>query len=354
VRLPDFPWDLLAPFKEIASEHSDGLIDLSIGTPVDGSPDVMQQALAISGNAPGYPLTIGSPALRQSLERWIRLNFFPEGEFDFLPTIGSKELVGLLPTLVSAKKVLIPEIAYPTYQVGALIAGAECTPVGDECAIWPQDADLVWINSPANPHGRVLSAEQLKEIIAWARQTKTLVVSDECYFELGWEGTPTSLLQASNGECTGLLIVHSLSKSSNAAGYRTAFIAGDPKFISTIREIRKHLGLMMPTPIQQAMAAALENPEVIALQKERYRARREQLKRALVCAGLDISHSEAGLYLWATRGEECWRTVSWAAERGILITPGSFYGEKGLHHVRVALTATDHDISRASDRLRNS
>lgn len=354
MRLPDFPWDLLAPYKKIASEHSDGLIDLSIGTPVDGSPDVMQRALANSGNAPGYPLTIGSPALRQSLERWIRRKFFPQGEIDFLPTIGSKELVGLLPTLVSAKKVLIPEIAYPTYQVGALVAGAECIPVGDDCALWPQDADLVWINSPANPHGRVLSAEQLTKIIVWARQTKTLVVSDECYFELGWESSPISLLQVSGGDCTGLLIVHSLSKSFNAAGYRAAFIAGDPAVISAIREIRKHLGLIMPAPIQKAMAAALDNPQEIALQKERYRARREQLKSALVGAGFDISHSEAGLYLWATRGQECWQTVAWAAERGILVTPGSFYGEKGSHHVRVALTATDHDIARASERFRSS
>ena len=354
MRLPDFPWDLLAPYKKIASDHPDGLVDLSIGTPVDDSPHAMQDALATSGNAPGYPLTIGSQALRQSLERWIRTKFFPEGGLDFLPTIGSKELVGLLPTLVQAKKVLIPEIAYPTYQVGALVAGAQCVLVGDDCAQWPVDADLVWINSPANPHGRVLSADQLKKIITWARQTKTLVVSDECYYELGWDKSPISLLQVSDGDCTGLLIVHSLSKSFNAAGYRAAFIAGDPELISQIREVRKHLGLIMPAPIQRAMAAALDDPQEIARQKERYRKRRDQLKGALAHAGFEISHSEAGLYLWATRGQECWQSVAWAAERGILMTPGIFYGEKGSHHVRVALTATDHDIASASERLRTS
>lgn len=354
MRLPDFPWDLLAPYKKLASEHPDGLVDLSIGTPVDESPHAMQGALATSGNAPGYPLTIGSPALRQSLERWIRSKFFPEGALDFLPTIGSKELVGLLPTLVQAKKVLIPEIAYPTYQVGALVAGAECIPVGDDYAQWPEDADLLWINSPANPHGRVLSADQLKKIITWARATKTVVVSDECYYELGWEKTPISLLEVCDGDCTGLLIVHSLSKSFNAAGYRAAFIAGDPRLISQIREVRKHLGLIMPAPIQRAMAAALDDPQEIARQKERYRKRRDQLKEGLIDAGFEISHSQAGLYLWATRGQECWQTVAWAAERGILMTPGIFYGEKGSHHVRVALTATDHDIARASERLRTS
>ena len=352
MRLPDFPWDLLAPYKKIASEHKEGLVDLSIGTPVDPSPQAMQSALASHGNAPGYPLTIGSPALRESLHRWITSKFFPAGAFDFLPTIGSKELVGLLPTFLHAKKVLIPEIAYPTYHVGALVAGAECIAVNDDYESWPTDADLVWINSPANPHGRVLSEEQLRGIIKWARATQTLVASDECYFELGWERQPQSLLQVADGDCSGLLIVHSLSKSFNAAGYRAAFIAGDPLVIGKIREIRKHLGLIMPAPIQHAMRSALDEPAEIALQKERYRKRRELLRDALDSAGFTISHSEAGLYLWATRGEECWQSVAWAAERGILITPGIFYGDKGAHHVRIALTASDDDIKRAAERLR--
>jgi succinyldiaminopimelate transaminase len=311
----------------------------------------MQSALAAGGNAPGYPLTIGSAALRASLERWIRSKFFEVGPLDFLPTIGSKELVGLLPTLIQAKKVVIPEIAYPTYQVGALVAGAECVAVGDDVHEWPKDADLVWINSPANPHGRVLSQSQLQEIITWARSTKTIIASDECYFELGWDCEPRSLLHAADGDSSGLLIVHSLSKSFNAAGYRAAFIAGDPSLIAQIREVRKHLGLIMPAPIQMAMAAALDNPAEVPAQRERYRARRELLKSALLDSGFTITHSEAGLYLWATRGEECWQTVEWAAHRGILITPGIFYGEKGSHHVRVALTASDADIRRAIERL---
>lgn len=351
MRLPDFPWDLLAPYKKIASSHRDGLIDLSIGTPVDDSPLTMQSALASSGSAPGYPLTIGNATLRATLERWIRSKFFAAGPLDFLPTIGSKELVGLLPTLIHAKKVLIPEIAYPTYQVGALVAGAECVAVGDDCRAWPKDADLVWINTPANPHGRVLSQSQLREIISWARDTKTIVVSDECYFELGWDCEPLSLLQVADGDSAGLLIVHSLSKSFNAAGYRAAFIAGDPALIAQIREVRKHLGLIMPAPIQAAMRAALDDPAEIAIQKERYRVRRELLRAAFLGAGFTISHSEAGLYLWASRGEECWQTIEWAAQRGILITPGIFYGEKGANHVRVALTATDEDIRRAAERL---
>ena len=351
MRLPDFPWDLLAPYKKIASEHADGLIDLSIGTPVDPSPIAMQSALAESGNAPGYPLTIGSAQLRGALQRWIQGKFFPSGNIDYLPTIGSKEIVGLLPTILQAKKVLIPEIAYPTYQVGALVAGAQWVAVDDDCHSWPEDADLVWINSPGNPHGRVLSEDQLRAIIVWARKTRTVVASDECYFELGWEREPLSILQVADGDCTNLLVAHSLSKSFNAAGYRAAFIAGDPALIATIREVRKHLGLIMPAPIQHAMAAALDAPTEIAAQKERYRARRERLQRALITAGFDISHSEAGLYLWATRSEDCWASVQWAASRGILVTPGIFYGPKGAQHIRVALTATDEDITRASERL---
>lgn len=351
MRLPDFPWDLLAPYKERASAHSDGLIDLSIGTPIDDSPQSMQRALAASGNAPGYPLTIGSRALRESLESWIRGKFFPHGPLDFLPTIGSKELVGLLPTLLQSKKVLFPEIAYPTYRVGALVAGAEAIAVSDDVETWPSDADLVWINSPANPHGRVLSGPELERIILWARSTDTIVASDECYFELGWERTPLSLLQVAQGNATGLLVAHSLSKSFNAAGYRAAFIAGDPALIAQIREVRKHLGLIMPTPIQDAMVAALASPEDISLQKGRYRTRRDLLREAIGKAGFTISDSHAGLYLWASRGEGCWQTVEWAAGLGLLVTPGIFYGDKGGNHVRIALTASDIDISRAVARI---
>ena len=354
MKLPDFPWDLLAPYKKIASAHPDGIVDLSIGTPVDSSPLSMQDALARSGNAPGYPLTIGSAELREALEAWIRERFLAGARgslFDFLPTVGSKELVGLLPTLLQAKKVLIPEIAYPTYRVGAIVAGAECVAVSDDLSTWPEDADLVWINSPANPHGRVLDQAQLREIIAWARATKTILVSDECYIELGWESEPVSLLQVCDGDTSGILIVHSLSKSFNAAGYRAAFIAGDPSLIAQVREIRKHLGLIMPAPIQHAMTAALVHPEDIAIQKERYRARRQMLATALTAAGLEISESQAGLYLWATRLENCWSTVAWAAERGVLVTPGEFYGEKGSNFVRIALTASDADIARATERF---
>lgn len=354
MRLPDFPWDLLAPFKEIAGKYPDGLVDLSIGTPVDDSPESMQRALAESGNAPGYPLTIGNQTLREELESWIRGKFFPHGALDFLPTIGSKELVGLLPTFLQTKKLLFPDIAYPTYQVGAMVAGASAISVSDDVETWPADAELVWINSPANPHGRVLTGPQLEQIIEWSRSTNTIIASDECYFELGWERSPLSLLQVAAGDASGLLIVHSLSKSFNAAGYRAAFVAGDPALIARIREVRKHLGLIMPTPIQEAMIAALNTPGEIAIQKERYRARRELLKGALSEAGFTISDSHAGLYLWATRrerGEDCWRTVQWAAERGVLVTPGIFYGEKGSNHVRIALTASDSDIERAAARL---
>jgi succinyldiaminopimelate transaminase len=354
MNLPDFPWDALAPYKKTASAYPGGLVDLSIGTPVDSSPISMQRALAEGANAPGYPLTIGSSELRQALERWIRARYLtdsPDALMDFLPTIGSKELVGLLPTFLQARKVLIPEIAYPTYRVGALVAGAEVVPVSDDLATWPVDADLLWINSPANPHGRVLGAAELRGIIQWARKTNTVLASDECYIELGWESEPVSLLQVCAGDTSGLLIVHSLSKSFSAAGYRAAFIAGDLHLIKKIREVRKHLGLIMPAPIQRAMAAALLSPEDIASQKERYRARREKLAAALTIAGFEISHSEAGLYLWVSRGEECWKTVGWAAERGILVTPGEFYGERGANFVRVALTATDDDISRAVERL---
>ena len=353
MKLPDFPWDLLAPYKKSASAHPGGLVDLSIGTPVDDSPTSMQEALAASGNAPGYPLTIGSPELRTALERWIRDRFLashPNTEFDFLPTIGSKELVGLLPTFMQAKKVLIPEIAYPTYLVGAMLAQSHEIAVDIDASQWPQ-ADLAWVNSPANPTGRVHSEAELRAVIQWSRKNKAVVISDECYLEFGDGVTPTSIFAYSDGDNANLLAVHSLSKRSSLAGYRAAFMVGDPVLIAAIREIRKQAGMMVALPVQKAMTAALGDDEHVATTRKRYNSRRATLKPALEAAGFRIEESVAGLYIWCTRNEDAWKSVDWLAEIGILATPGTFYGPDGSHHIRVAMTATDNAISDAAARI---
>jgi succinyldiaminopimelate transaminase len=212
---------------------------------------------------------------------------------------------------------------------------------------------MIWINSPSNPTGRVLPPEHLRKVIAWARERGAIVASDECYVSLGWETTPVSVLSPDvcGGDVTGVLAVHSLSKRSNLAGYRAGFVAGDPRLVGELLAVRKHAGMMVPAPIQAAMIAALGDESHVAEQRARYAARRTALRPALQAAGFEISHSEAGLYLWASRGEDCWKSVDWLAERGILAAPGLFYGPSANQHIRIALTATDERVAAAVERL---
>jgi succinyldiaminopimelate transaminase len=337
------------------------VIDLSIGTPVDDTADVLSGALAAAGNAPGYPTALGTAELRTAAAGWlsrrlgVRIADPLGAEPSVVPTIGSKELVALLPTLLGLQgsgTVVIPEVAYPTYEVGAVLAGLAVRRADAP----PADATgvvLVWLNSPGNPHGRVLTDDQLREWVGWGRTHGIPVVADECYITLGWDVEPRSLLHPSiaGADHAGLLAVHSLSKQSNAAGYRAGLLSGDPELVRRIWDVRRHLGLLVPAPVQAAMTAALADDGHVDAQRQRYRARRDQLAAAVRTAGLRIDHSEAGLYLWATRDEDCWTTIDWLAGLGIVAAPGSFYGPAGSRHVRLALTATDDRIAAAVERL---
>jgi succinyldiaminopimelate transaminase len=346
--LPDFPWDLLVPAKSLASQHPDGLVDLSVGTPVDPTPSVIQEALQQASDAPGYPLTAGSAPLVEAARSWLRRRLGAPQEVAVIPTVGSKELVALLPWLLGATgDVLIPPVAYPTYAVGARLAG--CRPVLE----WTDDVSMVWINSPANPTGAVMSAPDLSSTLREAHARGAIVVSDECYIELGWETVPLSVLDpiVCGGVLDRILAVHSLSKRSSAAGLRLGLVSGDPVLVQALLEVRKHAGLMVPAPVQAAGVAAFNDDEHVVEVRGRYAARRRVLRPALEAAGFRIDHSEAGLYLWATRDEPCWDTVGWLAARGILATPGEFYGAAGQQHVRLALTATDERIAAAAGRV---
>ena len=366
--LPEFPWDRLVPYKQRAEAR--GLIDLSIGTPVDSTPQVVQDALRAAADAPGYPTVWGTAALRESAANWMRRRLGVDASADaVLPTIGSKELVAMLPFQLglSARDVVaIPAVAYPTYDVGARLAGAtvvladgveELESARVRVEATGRHLSLVWLNSPANPSGAVLSADELAEIVAWGRAHDTLIVNDECYIELGWDITPVSILHPSvcgtgADAHRGLLAVHSLSKRSNLAGYRAGFIAGDPVVVKQLLEIRKHSGSMVPTPMQAAMVAAYNDDAHVEAQRAVYESRRSTLRAALEAAGFRIDASHAGLYLWATSGEDSWETLSWLADRGILAAPGAFYGVAGEQHVRMALTGSDADIAEAANRLR--
>jgi succinyldiaminopimelate transaminase len=324
---------------------------------VDPTPQVVQEALRAAADAPGYPLTMGTTGLRAAIDAWVRRRLRASGTFGVLPTVGSKELVALLPSLLALgpdDTVALPELAYPTYAVGALLAGSRTLTYDSLLNLGPARVRLIWVNSPANPTGQVLPVDHLAKIVSWARARGTIVVSDECYFELGWDAEPVSVLdpRVCGGDPTGLLAVHSLSKRSNLAGYRAGFVAGDPALVAELLEVRKHAGLMVPAPVQAAMIAALGDDAHVADQRERYAARRALLRPALEAAGMTIEYSDGGLYLWASEGRDCWETVGRLAEAGILVAPGEFYGPRGAQHVRVALTATDERIAQVPGRLR--
>ncbi|WP_308189003.1 succinyldiaminopimelate transaminase [Streptacidiphilus sp. ASG 303] len=356
--LPVFPWDRLEPYKATAAAHPGGIVDLSVGTPVDPVPELIRKALAEASDAPGYPTVWGTPELREAIAGWLRRRLGATGAdpSGVLPTIGSKELVAWLPTqlgLGPGDRVALPRLAYPTYEVGARLAGAEPVVYDDPWELDPAGLRLLWLNSPSNPTGRVLGTDELRRTVAWAREHGVLLVSDECYLELGWEADPVSVLHpdvCGDGH-DGLLAVHSLSKRSNLAGYRASFVAGDRAVVHELLQVRKHGGMIVPAPVQAATVAALEDDAHVAEQRERYARRRSALREALEAYGFRIEHSEASLYLWATRDEPCWDTVAELAGLGILVAPGDFYGEAGERFVRVAFTAVDERVDAAVRRL---
>ncbi|MFC5380679.1 succinyldiaminopimelate transaminase [Aquipuribacter nitratireducens] len=370
--LPEFPWDRLRPYAERARAHPDGVVDLSVGTPVDPTPAFLQEALAAAADAPGYPTVAGVPAVADAVRAWFERvrGTGPLPGLGVMPSIGSKELVAWLPTMLglgAGDVVVHPEVAYPTYDVGARLAGA--TPVAADAttALGPDRAvRLVWLNSPANPTGRVLGVEHLAKVVAWARERGAVVASDECYADLGWTAqwdpdqggrqVPSVLdPRVTGGDLTGVLAVCSASKRSNLAGYRAAFVAGDPAVVRGLVEVRRHAGMIVPAPVQAALVASLSDDAHVAEQKARYAARRAVLLPALLAAGLVVDDSEAGLYLWARApegtGASCWDLVARLAEAGVLVAPGDFYGPRGVGHVRVALTASDERIRAAAERL---
>ena len=368
-RLPEFTWDRIAPLGEKAGLHPDGAVDLSMGTPVDPVPDVIRAALAQASNAPGYPAAWGTPRLRAAAAGWlarsVAVSVSPD---DVLPVIGTKEFIAWLPVMLGlgpGDVMVYPELAYPTYDTGARLAGISAVASDSVAALGPaslgpasaglERVRLVWVNSPSNPTGRVLPVSQLREVVEWAREHGVVVASDECYITLGWDASPVSVLHPSvcGGSHDGVLDVHSLSKRSNLAGYRAGFVTGDPALVAELLAIRKQAGMLMPGPVQGAMTAALDDDAHAVVQRERYAARRSVLWAAFTRAGWTVDHSEAGLYLWLTHPDhDGWSAAELlAAQCGILVTPGSVYGPGGARHVRAALTVTDERVAAAAARL---
>jgi succinyldiaminopimelate transaminase len=361
-RLPEYPWEKLKPFADLARQHSDGMVDLSVGSPVDPTPEIIRAALNAAANSPGYPSTGGSKELKDAVVAWFARRRGVPGlkPEQVMPSIGSKELISFLPLMLGLKKgdvVVQPKVAYTAYVVGAALVDCEIISE-DDPAKWPANTKLIWINSPGNPDGRVLDVEQMRAAVLRARELGAVLASDECYAELGWDDWSDRLIpsildpRVCDGDHTNLLALYSLSKQSNMAGHRAAFAAGDAALVKSLVNVRMHAGLNTPAPVQHAIAVALGDYEHVRVEKDIYRRRREVLLPAVRAFGFELSDSEAGLYLWATLHEDCWATVERMAKLGILVAPGSLYGDAATSQVRFALTATDADIERAAARLR--
>jgi succinyldiaminopimelate transaminase len=369
LNLPDYPWEAMAPYVATAAKYPGGAVNLSIGTPVDPTPGLIRDALAAASDAHGYPTVHGTEGLRQAVVDWFAIRRGVPGldPRDVMPTVGSKELVAWLPFLLglSAGDVVVrPTVAYPTYDIGASLAGATAVAADDLDELDPATrakVRLIWINSPGNPTGSVRDVESLRRIVAQARELGAVVASDECYAELGWgewdaqrggEAVPSILdPRVTGGSTDGLLSVYSLSKQSNLAGYRAAFVAGDSAIMANLVNSRKHAGMIVPYPVQEAMRVALGDASHVLAQKDLYRSRRERIVPALESFGLQIQESKAGLYLWSTAGEATWDTVARFADLGIVVGPGVFYGDAGNGFIRVALTGSDERIDAAVERL---
>jgi succinyldiaminopimelate transaminase len=363
-RLPEYPWESLKPYAAKAAKHAGGAVDLSVGSPVDPTPEVIQQALIDSSNAPGYPSTGGSPEFKAAVVEWFaRRRAVPGLSPDqVMPSIGSKELISWLPLFMGlgpGDAVVQPKAAYTAYEVGAALCGAELISE-DDPENWPTNAKLIWINSPGNPDGRVMDVDELRAAVAKARELGALLASDECYAELGWNEWDTKVIpsildpRVIEGNFEGVIALYSLSKQSNMAGYRAAFAVGEASLIKGLVNLRMHSGLNTPGPVQRAMAVALGDEEHVQIEKEIYRERRNILLAAIRAYGFELAESEAGLYLWATLHEDCWKTVDKMADLGIVVVPGTFYGPSNDKYVRFSITATDDKIAEGARRLRNA
>jgi succinyldiaminopimelate transaminase len=288
-----------------------------MGTPVDPVPAVVREALAAAANSPGYPATHGTRELREAAAGWLqRAHGVTVSPDAVLPVIGTKEFIAWLPVLLGCgpgDTVVHPTLAYPTYDIGARLAGADAVAADGLVSLGPTRVRLIWVNSPANPTGRVLPAAHLVKMVRGARERGAVLASDECYIDLGYETRPLSVLHPDccAGSHQGLLGVYSLSKRSNLAGYRAGFVTGDEGLVAELLAVHKQAGMIVPAPIQAAMTAALNDDTHAAQQRDRYAARRALLRAALTAAGWQIDHSEAGLYLWASHpGYDGWSAVA--------------------------------------------
>jgi succinyldiaminopimelate transaminase len=359
---PPYPYDRLDRLKPITDAHPGGTVDLSIGTPFDPPPARVIEALAASGSERSYPPSIGTLAFRGAAQRWIQRRFAVDVPVEQIgATIGSKEFVATLPQWMQLRTpdrdtVLYPAIAYPSYEMGAILAGCRPVPVRslpdgrmDLDSIDPADAEralLLWVNSPGNPTGAL---DDLDAAAAWGRARGVPVFSDECYVEFTWTGPGRTILESGS---QGVVAVHSLSKRSNLAGVRVGFYAGDAELVAYLQEVRKHVGMMVPGPAQAAAIAALDDDEHVEVQRNRYRGRLELLASVLSrWSEAPVPLPDGAFYLWVPVADGWEFTERLARDGGALVSPGEFYGADGARFVRVAVVQPDERVQLVAERL---
>jgi succinyldiaminopimelate transaminase len=369
---PPYPYDRLREISAIAARVAGGSVDLSIGTPTDPPPTAVVEAMAGSGTERGYPPSIGTGDYRAAAAGWMerRLGVALDPARDLAACVGTKELVVGLPHLLrlrdpSRDTVLYPAVSYPSYAMGATLAGCRAVPVAvdddwrlDLSSVDPSDATralCLWMNTPGNPAGAL---DDLSAAAAWGRERGVTVLSDECYVEFTWAGPPVGAVgQPARTILTsgleGVIAVHSLSKRSNLAGARAGFYAGDPGLVDYLREVRKHQGLMVPGPVQAGAVAAWGDDDHVLIQRKRYRSRLETMAEALVAAGADVRLPEGGFYLWVAAPDgDAWGFARWFAEvAGVVGSPGEFYGDAAPGYVRLAMIQPDDRIQLAAERI---
>lgn len=359
---PPYPYDRLDRLAPLAAALPGGVVDLSIGTPCDPPPPAVVEALGHSNAERGYPASIGSEPLRHAIAGWFQRRFGLDIPLTHLAAcVGTKEFVATTPHYLKLRRpsrdtVLYPAVAYPTYEMGAVLAGCRAVPVAatadgaiDLASIDPSDAAralMLWVNSPSNPTGAL---SDLGAAAAWGRTHGVPVFSDECYVEFTWDAPPATILQHG---LEGVVAVHSLSKRSNLAGVRVGFYAGDPDLVDYLKEVRKHVGMMVPGPAQAAGAVALGDDEHVVVQRDRYRRRLERLANILSeWSGLEVPLPAGGFYLWFD-AHDGWAFAERLAEQGgALVSPGDFYGAGGAQNVRAAVVQTDERIELIAERL---
>lgn len=373
-----YDWSRIAAYKRTAKAAFGGMIDLSVGSPVDPVPDSVRKTLAVAANDPnayGYPATAGTADLRAAIAEWFsaaRNVDLQAIHADVVPTVGSKEGVALMASLLHFGEddvVVQPKVSYPTYEIGTQLAGAQVLKVDDvaDVASWRNvpGVKAVWVNSPCNPTGEVYSAERMAGIVAAAREIGAVVLSDECYALMQWRGavngaegeadslasTPCALCDdVCLGSAEGVLVLYSLSKQSNMAGYRTALIAGDRSLIGPMAAYRKQIGQIIPGPVQAAMAAGLRDFDAVKTQHSRYQERLGMLVSALRAYGYCTDMPQGALYVWVkAKSGDCWEDLRQLAEIGIVASPGEFYGAP--EYLRFSATASDAAIASAAERL---